>query len=222
MEPQILEAQRAYWNAHFSGYAPPAPPHAEWIDELLRRSSRRLVGNVLEIGCGRGHDTHYLIQAGCQVTVLDLSSNALNYIAAILPAARLVSGALPDPLPFRSATFAYVVAGLSLHYFRWADTLAIIQEIGRVLQPDGALIFRVNSTEDVAHGAGRGEEIEPNLFLYEGRYKRFFSEAMCRELFDSSWQLEQLIPRVENRFQEVKPTWMGISSRRAQNGQSIK
>jgi SAM-dependent methyltransferase len=220
MEPQVLEAQRAYWNAHFSGYVPPAPPHAEWIDELLRLSSRRLAGSVLEIGCGRGHDTHYLIRAGCQVTTFDLSWNALQYIAAILPAAHPVNGALPDPLPFRSETFAYVVAGLSLHYFRWQDTLAIIYEIGRVLQPDGALIFRVNSTEDVAHGAGRGEEIEPNLFFYQGRYKRFFSEAMCRELFDEGWQLEQLMPRVENRFQEVKPTWMGIS-RRVKGGQSI-
>jgi SAM-dependent methyltransferase len=213
MEAEILAAQRAYWNSHFSGYVAPAPAHAEWIEELLRHTSHHLAGEVLEIGCGRGHDTRYLVQAGCQVTTLDLSWNALQYIARTLPSTRWVNAALPDPLPFRTATFAYVVAGLSLHYFRWQDTRSVIQEIGRVLKPDGVLIFRVNSTEDVAHGAGRGEEIEPNLFLYEGRYKRFFTESMCRELFDAGWQLEYLVPRVERRFQEAKPTWMGISRR---------
>ena len=151
------------------------------------------------------------------MTILDISWNALRYIAAILPSARLVNGVLPEPLPFRTATFDYVVAGLSLHYFRWEDTHTIIDEIGRVLQADGALIFRVNSTEDVAHGAGRGEEVEPNLFLQQGRYKRFFTASMCRELFDTTWHLEQLMPRIENRFQEVKPTWMGLSSRRAKD-----
>ena len=214
MEPHILTAQKAYWNRHFSQDIAPASARSVWLDELLGQTGRALEGDVLEIGCGRGHDTYHLLQAGCRVTCLDLSWNALQNIARHFPAAQLVHGALPEPLPFRSATFAYVIAGLSLHYFRWQDTCAIIQEIGRVLQPNGALIFRVNSTEDVAHGAGRGEEIEPNLFLYEGRYKRFFTEPMCQQLFDDSWQLELLTPRVETRFQETKPTWMGISTRK--------
>lgn len=187
------------------------PAQAAWLNELLGLSGRQLAGQVLEIGCGRGHDTRHLLEAGCQVTTMDFSSTGLQQIARRLPAARLVYAALPNPLPFSAATFAYVVAGLSLHYFRWEDTRAIIQEIGRVLQPGGALIFRVNSTEDVAHGAGRGEEIEPGLFFHAGRYKRFFDESMCQALFDEHWQIEALLPRVETRVYDPKPTWMGMS-----------
>ena len=214
MEPSVLEAQRKYWNGHFVEERPLPPPSAPWIDELIASTSHQLNGHVLEIGCGRGHDTHYLIHRGCTVTSFDLSWYALQNLQRTLPPVHLVNGALPDPLPFRDTTFAYVIAGLSLHYFQWHDTLAIIGEIARVLQPGGVLLFRVNSTEDVAHGAGRGEDIEPNLYLQAGRYKRFFTEEMCRELFDSTWKLERLLPRTEHegRFADPKPTWMGISS----------
>jgi hypothetical protein len=47
--------------------------------------------------------------------------------------------------------------------------------------PGGVLLFRVNATDDVEHGVGIGEEIEPNYFRSETadgrpRQKRFFDE----------------------------------------------
>jgi SAM-dependent methyltransferase len=211
MEQHLLDTQKAYWNAVFAHNAPPAGLQGHWLEELLDQAAMSLQGDVLEIGCGRGADTRYLLQTGCRVTSLDLSGNALGLVAAACPTVQLVNAALPNPLPFRPATFAYVVAGLSLHYFRWRDTRRIIQEIRRVLQPAGALLFQVNSVEDTAHGAGRGDEIEPHLFLYQGRTKRFFTERMCRDLFDPTWELEVLRPRLETRFAAPKPTWAGIS-----------
>jgi SAM-dependent methyltransferase len=125
-----------------------------------------------------------------------------------------VHAALPDPLPFRTAAFDFVVAGLSLHYFRWSDTQAILREIDRVLRSKGALLFRVNSSEDVAHGAGQGEQIEPQLFAQQGRYKRFFTQSMCKDLFDEDLRLEALLPGLELRYGLPKPTWMGIARKR--------
>lgn len=213
MEPSVLAAQKAYWDDIFSRPFDSAPVRPNWIGESLARTQQYIAGNVLEIGCGRGHDTYHLLQAGCRVTCLDLSWPALQGVAHAYPTAHLVNAALPAPLPFVPAAFDFVVAGLSLHYFRWLDTCAIIGEIERVLRPGGTLIFRVNSTEDVAHGAGRGEEIEPNLYLYQGRYKRFFTEQMCRDLFTGPWQIELLTPRVETYFRQEKPTWIGVCRR---------
>jgi SAM-dependent methyltransferase len=213
VEKQILQAQKEYWNRQFANEPTAYNSSSHWLDILTSQTSIHFSGSVLEIGCGRGYDTRYLLAAGCRVTSLDLSWNALQQLANNFHSVQLVNAALPDPLPFRSESFGFVIAGLSLHYFLWHDTCMIIREIGRVLRPNGRLIFRVNSIEDVAHGAGRGDEIEPNLYYYEGRYKRFFTERMCRDLFDSSWRVEALIPWLEMRSQESKPTWMGVIQR---------
>jgi SAM-dependent methyltransferase len=213
MDQHVLDAQKAYWNNIFARDISPAAHQHHWLEELLQQVDAHLEGRVLEIGCGRGHDTRYLLQAGCRVTSLDLAWNALKRVAHRCPSVSLVNAALPAALPFRPATFTAVVAGLSLHYFRWHDTLRIIQEIARVLQPGGRLIFQVNSIEDTAHGAGRGEEIEPHLFLYQGHYKRFFTERMCRDMFDPGWEIDVLKPRLEMRFGDPKPTWAGIGRR---------
>ena len=90
MEQHIVEAQ-GYWNDVFSQETTLAPVQSTWIADLLDRASLRLAGPVLEIGCGRGHDTRYLLQAGCCVTCLDLSGKALQAIAHTFPAVRPVN-----------------------------------------------------------------------------------------------------------------------------------
>ena len=47
------------------------------------------------------------------------------------------------------------------------------------------MLFRVNSINDLNHGAGQGLEIEPHLYLTDdGRYKRFFDSADLYKMFD--------------------------------------
>lgn len=213
MDERVLQAQRSYWNDFFAKGKEPQRSTTHWINVLGEQIPIELAGSVLEIGSGMGYDTRYLLDEGCRVTSLDFSWNALQQVARRLTSAQLVNASLPYPLPFCAESFDVVVAGLSLHYFPWQETLNIIQEIGRVLRPRGLLLFRVNSTEDIAHGAGRGQEMEPNLFYHEGRYKRFFTEEMCRKLFDASWHIERLIPWTETRYGSIKPTWMGVVRR---------
>ncbi|MCB0114885.1 MAG: methyltransferase domain-containing protein [Caldilineaceae bacterium] len=204
------DVNRAYWDKVFSKPHTIADTSSHWIGELLAQNPLPLPGDILEIGCGSGYDTAFLLAHGCTMTCMDLSWNALRRVTQTYPAATLVHAALPDPLPFRSNVFDFVVCGLSLHYYRWDDTRRAVAEVRRVLSEDGVLIFQVNATEDVEHGAGQGEEIEPGLFLNRGRYKRFFSEQMCRELFADGWHLDLLVPRLETHFNTNKRTWAGI------------
>lgn len=215
MDKRILHAQRDYWDRVWADRRDYRPTALHWLDALAHHTPLHLGGNVLEIGCGQGADTRYLLAAGCRVTCMDLSWSALQQVRRLSQPVACVNAALPAPLPFGRGTFDCVVAGLSLHYFDRQDTCRIVQEIGRVLIPGGQFIFRVNSCDDVAHGMGRGEEIEPGLFLYEGRTKRFYTEPMCRDLFDATqgdviWALDALIPWVETRSRAPKPTWMGV------------
>ncbi len=82
-----------------------------------------------------------------------------------------------NEFPFENNSCELIIADLCLHYFRENDTFKIINEIKRILAPNGHLILRVNSINDVNYGAGKGEEVERHLYLTEdNRLKRFFDE----------------------------------------------
>jgi SAM-dependent methyltransferase len=207
----------AFWDALFVGLAVTEAAAAEhWIERVLPDASAwaALGGRVLELGCGLGYDTRWLVQAGGQVTALDGSAVALDRLAAALPGPEYVHHRLPAPLPLAAASFDAVAAGLSLHYFPWDDTLAIINEVHRVLRPGGLFVFAVNASGDAEFGYGRGVEIEPGLFAFDGHRKRFFDEAGCRSLLATGWNLLTLLPLEEQRFGRLKRMWVAAARKR--------
>lgn len=207
----------AFWDDLFAGLAVVEAAAAQhWIERVLPDASERaaLAGRVLELGCGLGWDTRWLAQNGCAVTALDGSAVALERLAAALPDPDYVHHYLPAPLPFPDVAFDAVVAGLSLHYFPWDDTLAIMNEVHRVLRPGGLLVFAVNASGDAEFGYGRGLEIEPGLFTFDGRHKRFFSEADCRSILSDGWDLRTLLPLDEQRYGRLKRMWVAAAHKR--------
>ena len=213
-EEAMAGADAAFWDELFAGLAVvEAAPEQHWIEQVLPDAVARaaLAGRVLELGCGLGHDTRWLVQAGGQVTALDGSAVALARLGAALPGPEYVHHRLPSPLPFADASFDAVVAGLSLHYFAWDDTLAIMREVHRVLDPGGLLVFAVNASGDAEFGYGRGVEVEPGLFACDGRRKRFFTKADCCRLLASGWDLLALRPLEEQRFGRLKRMWIAAA-----------
>lgn len=205
-----------HWDSVFGGMDVIANPVEEhWIEQLLPDPAARagLSGEVLELGCGLGYDTGWLLQAGGQVAALDGSAVALSRLAAALSGPTYRQHRLPDPLPFPAAAFDAVVAGLSLHYFTWDDTLAIMNEVHRVLRPGGLLLFAVNASGDSEFGYGRGVEIEPGLFAFEGRLKRFFTQDDCCEMLAAGWDLQALLPLEAQRFGRLKRMWVAAARR---------
>jgi SAM-dependent methyltransferase len=159
-----------------------------WIDPWLPRLRSVTTHNapVLELGCDTGRDTAWLTQRGFDVIATDISTDALAQCAEAAPGARCMRHDLRDTLPFDSGTFGAVIASLCLHYFDWVTTVAAVSEIRRCLQPGGLFLCRVNSVRDHLHGAGDGEEIEPNFFRQAARYatsKRFFTSEDVDRLF---------------------------------------
>jgi SAM-dependent methyltransferase len=180
---------------------------SRWLP-LLRRSPAR---PVLELGCGRGRDTAVMVAAGCAVVAADRDIDALRECGERVPEARRVQLDLgAPPLPFLSERFPVVVASLSLHYFRWDVTVALAGEIARCLEPTGSLLVRLNSTEDVHHGAGAPEEIEPGLKLVEGAPKRFFDRAAVEALL-RGWRIELLEHSTIDRYDQPKRVWEALA-----------
>ena len=170
---------------------------------------------VLDLGSGTGEDSADLISMGLAVVAFDHSMYRLRHLREVAPGARIVRGDMRKRLPFSDGYFRTVVASLSLHYFDWRTSKAIVSEVGRVLQPGGWLICRVNRVGDVRFEYGRGREVEPEFFeVRPGHFKRFFSEDTLRTLLEPTFGVDSIVPRVSTRWGEEKQTLVARAQRR--------
>ena len=122
---------------------------ARWRPEIVARK-----GRALDIGCGEGRDTEVLLGWGFDVTAFDRSNAAVELSRGRNPAAHHQVMDICD-LGRLDASFAVVVANLTLHYFDRAETLAWFAEVHRLLEPAGLFALRVDAVPD-----GRGPQIE--------------------------------------------------------------
>jgi ubiquinone/menaquinone biosynthesis C-methylase UbiE len=111
-----------------------------------RPATMSLVGEVaarrvLDVGCGAGPLTAWLVDHGAVVTAMDVSPAMVQLARArVGDRATFLVADLAQPLAFAAdTTFDLVVASLVLHYVRsWEEPLL---EFRRVLKPDGAVVF---------------------------------------------------------------------------------
>ncbi len=188
-----------YWNETHKDVKRSDIKTDDWLyrfDDLIEASA----SPILDLGCGGGNDTLYLIDKGKNVISCDQSPKAIQSIIKNFPEvydAKCFN--MLDGFPFEDGSFEIVIADLCLHYFREDDTRKILKEIYRILANGGHLIFRVNSINDINHGAGQGKEIEHHLFETESHtIKRFFDEADIREFFkdfDIEFMNEEIMTR---------------------------
>ena len=134
------------------------------FDQLLRgRLDRR--SRVLDAGCGSGRNLTYLLRRGFNCFGIDRDPAAVDEMRAL---AAQVAPALPpenfqarelDRLPWPDASMNAVVCSAVLHFA--ADEAhfdRMVQEMWRVLAPDGMLFARLASNiglEDRIGAAGR-------------------------------------------------------------------
>ena len=193
-----------YWDNFYKNYNPDNIKTDNWLDDFSN-----VINNcstpILDLGCGSGNDTLYLIDKGKKVISCDYSINAINNIKKNFPEVYDTKCFnMLDGLPFDDNSFDIVIADLSLHYFREEDTFKIINEIKRVLTDKGSLIFRVNSINDVNHGAGEGIEIEHHLYeTSDKRLKRFFDEKDIKYFF-KDFDIEFLNEEIMTRYELEK------------------
>lgn len=158
-------------------------------------------------------DTSVLVAAAAHVTATDIPGSSFDRARKAAPAATFLHHDLRKPFPFADRSFGAVVASLSLHYFDWCTTLAIVSEIRRCLEPRGAVVCRVNSVRDFNSGAGTGREIEPNFFDTVGKYsnyKRFFDGPSVRAMFGEGCGWIALEEKTIDRYDLPKVVWEAV------------
>jgi ubiquinone/menaquinone biosynthesis C-methylase UbiE len=97
----------------------------------------------LDLGCGHAAASGYLVGLGKGVVGADLSSGMLRTARMREPELALIQADM-RLLPFRTASFAAVVAYYSVQHVAKPDVTGLLSELARVLVPGGCLLVSVH------------------------------------------------------------------------------
>jgi SAM-dependent methyltransferase len=138
----VRRRERAFYDRKAAERTPAEPPRPpDDYDRSLIAALQPLEGRrVLELGCGRGDLTLQLLDAGAEVTAVDVSPAMVDLARARAGGARFLVAPVEET-GFGSDYFDRVTGKWILHH---ADVSAAAREIARVLKPDGHAAFFEN------------------------------------------------------------------------------
>lgn len=204
-----IEKANKRWDDIHKNYERESIKYDDWL-EIFDRAVMNCKTPIIDLGCGCGNNTLYLIEKGKNVIPCDYSKNAIENIKKNFPEVEKTECFdMSRGLPFEDNLTDIIISDLSLHYFTEQKTFEILNEIKRVLKPNGLLFFRVNSVKDINSGAGQGKEIETHLYeTNDGRYKRFFDEKDIDKFF-LGWEKMYIHEETHGRYGYEKILWKG-------------
>jgi SAM-dependent methyltransferase len=140
-----------------------------WVVSSVGLFHARGARDLLDLGCGVGRHALYLSEEGFAVRAVDRSAAAVSFAGAEATARGLatrIEQADVTALPFPSDSMDVVLA-FNVVYHADEDGLArALEEVRRVLRPDGLYQTTMLSKRNVE--AGRGTEVAPNTFVQPG------------------------------------------------------
>ena len=95
---------------------------------------------ILDLCCGSGQTTQFLVQYSQDVTGLDASPLSLQRAKKNVPSANYVE-AFAESMPFGGGDFDLVHSSVAMHEMQPAQLKQIFQEVHRVLKPGGLFIL---------------------------------------------------------------------------------
>ena len=166
------------WNG-WSGSRRGIPVYDLWLQEYL--PLLKYDEMILDLGCGIGANTRYLIEQGFQVLSCDYSLEALKNVKEFIKGSQTKYLNMNDPFPFNDDSFKVIVADISLHYFLDTKTIQIMKEIRRILKPDGILLARVSSIHDAFNVSN--DDPDSRYHDYGSYGQRYMNESDLKRYF---------------------------------------
>ena len=203
-------SDKKYWEEIY--YKNLKESEKDFIKDVWMVKYKSIICNVknkkaLDLGCGLGQDSVWLIQNGFDVTSCDFSEKALKKFKEIYPKANIMNFDITNGLPFEDNSLGLVNANLSLHYFDLKKTIEIFDEIYNILEQGGLFIGRMNSDKN--------DYIDDNFielekkFYYDklnNQHKRLFNQFQF-DLLTNKWKVIILKEDETIRKGRKKYTW---------------
>ena len=174
----------------------------KYSEEIMKAKSKK----AIDIGCGIGQDTKWLLDKGFDVISCDISDIALKKLKELIPSSKTMQIDIKEKLPFKDNSVGLIDANLSIHYFDMENTVKIFNEIHRILKPDGLFIGRMNSDKNEGYVKETTKEIEKNFYYDYGRYFRLFNKEQF-DILTKGWNIIVLNENVTIRLNRKKALW---------------
>jgi tellurite methyltransferase len=156
------------------------------FDQILKNRFSQSA-KILDAGCGGGRNIYYFLRNGFEVFGIDNDPQAIEYnqsLAAVLspklPSANFQISSV-EKMPFGSESFELVISCAVLHFAENQRHFnAMVQEMWRVLKPQGILFARLATSIGIEHLI---EPTENGRFLLPDGSERFLAtETMLFEI----------------------------------------
>jgi SAM-dependent methyltransferase len=183
----------ARWDEEYRNqrYANEAPlPFVRTILAILEADRRAWSGRGLYVGCGNGRNYVPLVDAGLQLSGLDISAEALERLTERRPALRrrLIREDF-RAFPIDKRQFDYLIAIQVFQHGDEADVAAYFERAAALLRPGGLFFLRVNSAATqvirahtvVERNASGGFTIRYEAGPKHGLLVHFYSRAELTE-----------------------------------------
>ncbi len=177
-----------------------------WMEKYISEIEKVEDKKAIDLGCGLGQDTKWLLDKGFDVLSCDISSIALEKLKELIPNSKTMQLDVKEKLPFEDNSIGLIDANLSIHYFDMKNTISIFNEIYRVLKPNGLFIGRVNSDKNETYVKETTKKIEDNFYYDYDRYYRLFNKEQF-DILTKDWNVIVLNENITVRLDRKKALW---------------
>jgi len=159
---------------------------SKFVKEVVEFFKQQNLKKILDLGCGTGRHTIYLLENGFKVYGCDASESALNIAKEIIKNAEFKKCDMTSLL-YEDNYFDGILCHFVIQHGKIEQIKKAISEIYRVLRKEGNLYLSVPSVKHPEYFTG--EEIEPrtkiNIDAIDGNVlHHYFAEDEIRNLFN--------------------------------------
>ena len=129
---------------------------------------------VLELGCGTGHWTEFLVNQGLSITAIDISEAMLKQAKGKKLKQTIFLKADASKLPFADESFGSIISITMLEFTE--NIQGVLKEINRVLKPEGILILGcLNKNSEIGKSKEKDETFKNAHFFSKAELKSSLS-----------------------------------------------
>ncbi len=158
--------------------------HKPFDRERLTAFARRVSGPVADLGCGPGHVTRFLADAGLDgVFGVDLAPGMIELAGRLHPDLAFRCQDIRD-LSATDAEWGGIVSMYSIVHFRPAELDAVFAEWARVVRPGGELLLACHLGADVFHTTEFwGHDVDVHFVFHD-------ADDLCTRLDANRWGVD--------------------------------